>query len=246
MAKPKIQLNDDREPWEQQAKESPQAYQAFSLYRDAGADGSRRSTQKVADRLGKSTQLIHRWCSVYRWVQRCMDWDRHLARQALKAREKEAVEWRKRAAQQVRGKIQSMLLPDIAISAKLQAPNALEELQQLSLSELIALSSRCATGIPNLLRAEAYALGVPESDHGGLLGGDPLANHEDDVLTRTIQEDDDLRAAAANLIQQATVVGSRPRALIAGGVRDSSIAGEVAEPAALDVPVAEDRGVSAP
>ena len=42
--------------WERQKGESAQAYEAFVLYRDLGAE---RSHVKVAQQLGKSLSLIH-------------------------------------------------------------------------------------------------------------------------------------------------------------------------------------------
>jgi hypothetical protein len=64
--------------WEQQEGESSQAFEAFSMYLEMGAD---RSCAKVASRLGKSTQLMTRWSARDGWAKRALAWDRHIARQ---------------------------------------------------------------------------------------------------------------------------------------------------------------------
>lgn len=61
--------------WERQPKESAQAWEAFVIYRDLGY---RRSTAKVARRLGKSTTLIEGWCARWNWVARSDAYLEHL------------------------------------------------------------------------------------------------------------------------------------------------------------------------
>ena len=53
-------------PWERQKGETPQAFEAFSIYRDMG---SSRSTAKVGRKLGKSKNLMDRWSSRWEWVE---------------------------------------------------------------------------------------------------------------------------------------------------------------------------------
>ena len=66
------------ELWEQQENETATAFAAFVLYRDLGL--GIRSTGKVAQELGKSTALIHRWSSRWNWVNRCRVYDQELDR----------------------------------------------------------------------------------------------------------------------------------------------------------------------
>lgn len=66
-------------PWERQPDETPKAYEAFALYRDAGSD---RSIAKVAEKLGKSEALLNRWSSKYEWVKRVAAWDDEADRKA--------------------------------------------------------------------------------------------------------------------------------------------------------------------
>jgi hypothetical protein len=58
--------------WERLDGESPQAFEAFALYRDMGPD---RSLGKVAKQLGKSRSLMERWSVLHHWVNRSDAWD---------------------------------------------------------------------------------------------------------------------------------------------------------------------------
>jgi hypothetical protein len=70
--------------WDRQSGESRQAYQAFTHYRDQGAE---RSGTRTAAGLGKARSLILRWSSKWAWVARCEAWDAELEREAqLRAR----------------------------------------------------------------------------------------------------------------------------------------------------------------
>ena len=62
-------------PWNRQKDESEQAYAAFLIYRDMGAN---RSTEKVRQECGKNKRLIERWSSRWKWVERCRAWDNQL------------------------------------------------------------------------------------------------------------------------------------------------------------------------
>jgi hypothetical protein len=83
----------DPAPWERQADESPQAWEAFALYRDMGND---RSLSKVATSLEKSPELMGRWSSGHSWVARALAYD----------------VWKDRATQALRESSQARLLEE--------------------------------------------------------------------------------------------------------------------------------------
>lgn len=80
-------------PWERQKGETPQAFEAFSIYRDMG---SSRSTAKVGRKLGKSKNLMDRWSSRWEWVERARAYDNDLERQERAEAAKDLKEARKR------------------------------------------------------------------------------------------------------------------------------------------------------
>ena len=64
-------------PWDRQESESPKAFHAFTLYKDAGSE---RSLTHVAQRLHVSKQAIGRWSSQHHWVGRSLAWDNYQSR----------------------------------------------------------------------------------------------------------------------------------------------------------------------
>jgi len=58
--------------WGQRANESDPAYEAFKVYRNAGAQ---RSLRKAAREVGKSRSLIERWSRRHEWQNRIATWD---------------------------------------------------------------------------------------------------------------------------------------------------------------------------
>lgn len=70
-------------PWERQPGESPQAFEAFKIYRDL-PQGT-RSLARVSSELAKSIPLIKRWSSEHNWLDRVDEWDSHQDRIALES-----------------------------------------------------------------------------------------------------------------------------------------------------------------
>src|SRR5690349_20291155 len=58
--------------YDRQPGEGTKAHDAFCTYRDMGPD---RSLRAVAGVLGKARQLLERWSTRYRWVERALAWD---------------------------------------------------------------------------------------------------------------------------------------------------------------------------
>ena len=67
-------------PWERQKGESAQAFEAFFLYLEMGAD---RSIRAVSQELGKSKTLIDRWSRTHNWVERCRAWDNQIRQEQI-------------------------------------------------------------------------------------------------------------------------------------------------------------------
>ena len=112
--------------WERQENESARAYEAFSLYRDMGAE---RSLVKVGHSLGKSRALIERWSSQHDWVDRV---------KALEARDemlrREAVEAHVQAGAEDRGKREAALL-DRGLAVRESAMTQAEKMTNWPLAE---------------------------------------------------------------------------------------------------------------
>ena len=66
-------------PWERQKGESDKAFEAFSIYRDMGAD---RSLRAVGQKLGKSRALMERWSVSYKWLERVRAYENELEKEA--------------------------------------------------------------------------------------------------------------------------------------------------------------------
>lgn len=83
----------DTMPWERQIGESHKAFEAFHEY---CLMGNTRSIRKVAEKLGKSQQLLSRWSSKWDWVNRGREYDNELVRIETEEAKKELAEMRKR------------------------------------------------------------------------------------------------------------------------------------------------------
>ena len=61
-----------RKVWDRLERETTKQYEAFCEYRNMGPD---RSLRAVAEKLGKSEQLMSRWSAKNQWVVRSAEWD---------------------------------------------------------------------------------------------------------------------------------------------------------------------------
>ncbi|MGE3404356.1 MAG: hypothetical protein AB7K63_17325 [Vicinamibacterales bacterium] len=213
-------LDGELEPWERQPGESEKAYAAFLAYRNL--ESGKRSIVKAAKAVGKSYHLLCRWSAQWSWLQRVGDYDRDLERQAHALVAKEIVDYRKRAAQQARNKAQILALPDTAIAQLLNKDR--EALASLSVGELLSLAIKAGQALPNILKAEALALGdITERPE------EPTT--KDDPLLEEIRKNDAARSHLAAALQQ---LGSGAGA--AGGARRRGEPGPVEVGPAPDLP----------
>lgn len=124
--------------WERQEGESREAYEAFSLYRDMGADGGKRSLQAVSNELSKSLTLMKRWSASYNWIERARAYDFHVEDLALRKATQSLAKARERQMA-VGGKLQQMgfaalketTITDPAVALKMIIEGAKLEYKQL-------------------------------------------------------------------------------------------------------------------
>ncbi len=133
------------EAWDCQPEEGPKPWAAFCVYRDM--DPATRSLSRVAKELGKSTALIGRWSSRWRWVGRVRAWDSEIDRQR-RAGQLKAVEDMAR-----RQTAMGILMQSRGIDRLNRMTS--DEMQHLSVLELIRLIE---TGV----RIERIARGNPD------------------------------------------------------------------------------------
>lgn len=80
--------------FERQPRESSKAFAAFKIYMELGTD---RSHARVAEKIGVSTRMIHKWGTKYGWTERVAARDAYLAEVERLAIERvateKAVEW---------------------------------------------------------------------------------------------------------------------------------------------------------
>lgn len=100
-----------KQPWERRQNESAKAHAAFVKYCELGSE---RSCAAVAKELGKSRQLIERWCSRHEWVERVTEYDVWMHQQSLRAQVREVAEMGKRHARQC---VNTLRLVDLNLQA---------------------------------------------------------------------------------------------------------------------------------
>lgn len=138
------------EPWERQKGETSKAWEAFSIYRDMGAD---RSHAKLSQRLSKNTRTIAEWSKKYEWVKRAAAWDAEQDRIARQSQIDEIKKMRKRHA-------------DLASAMLVKAARALQripedEIKATDVSRMVETASK----LERISRGDAGEV-VEERDGG--------------------------------------------------------------------------------
>lgn len=188
----------DAMPWERQRGESEPRWRAFKVYREMDA----RSIRDVAKAVGKSYTLVQRWAIRDGWQERVRAWDNHLDAAAAVAQRKEIIAFRKRAAGQLRAKIQTLMLPAVALSRRIEmAGGSPEVLSELTPHQLMKLAILAARAMPAAIRAEALVLGdvTGREEQIAEAGGT-----EPDALDAAIKASPDARVFMAMAVQLAT------------------------------------------
>lgn len=164
------------EPWERQPGEPSAAFEAFTVYRDLGAD---RSLAKAGQKLGKATHTLERWSVRWQWVARAQAWETAQDRARLQAQLRAAQAAGLRHAALAEQTLTALSQPVQALLARLRDdPDALEDLASRPVEDLLFLIARCAQAMKPVVEVERLARGLA-TEHVALKVGaahDPLAD----------------------------------------------------------------------
>lgn len=157
--------------WERQKNESQQAYEAFVVYRDLGAE---RSITRVVQELNKSRALIGKWSSRFKWVERCRAYDNHLDEIARREAEKRYKEMTSRHIEiattlQTRALKSLKALPEDAISPKYIIQ---------FLDKALAIEKAARSEEAGIVRGGKSAGGQQQDEGGGSLADEIIAAYE--------------------------------------------------------------------
>lgn len=180
---PRIKL-DAPLPWERQAEETPQAWEAFVIYRDMlqlehdGRILGRRSCREVGRRLAKSSRLMDRWAARHDWRPRVQAYDNDLDRDRRAALRSEAILAVREHAQLAAKMVLAIAMPLEALfkPQRLVGPGGYqlvneqgdplfrdrtEDVEAASTPELLMLLKQLAQILPIVTALRAEALGNP-------------------------------------------------------------------------------------
>ena len=160
-------------PWERQDGETARAYEAFSEYRDMGAD---RSLAKVGQKLGKSKAQMEKWSKKYSWVARAEAWDIEQDRLIRIALTKDIGAMRKRHADVAR----AMLMKAARALAKI--PD--DEIKATDISRMVDV----ATKLERISKGDVETV-IEERDGGN--ASDPVQFYIPDNGRDRAEEDDE-------------------------------------------------------
>lgn len=180
---PRIKI-DTPLPWERQPEESPQAWEAFVIYRDMlqlehdGRIEGRRSHRQVAKRVGKHHALMSRWSERHQWKARVAAYDSDLDRDRRAALRSEAILAVREHAQLAAKMVMAIALPLEALfkPRQLLGPSGQailnedgepvvfdrqRDIESASTPELLMLLKQLAQILPIVTALRAEALGNP-------------------------------------------------------------------------------------
>jgi hypothetical protein len=149
-------MTDEREAWERRDSESAESFEAFSFYRDQGADRSLRST---AQYLRKSNAVIMAWSRRDSWVQRCVQYDAYLDSIRRREAEEAIVAMSHRHAESLERTWKILAAPAVELATRLEDPED-KTLKELTTSELLSAVATIGRVMPRLVQAERLVRGI--------------------------------------------------------------------------------------
>ena len=173
-------------PWERQPNESPEAFHAFTLYRDLGParrsldavgkelEGTRtgtaivfaadRAKSKRAPAARRRNGRISQWSREWNWVDRAARWD-ELVDNRLREKQLDEIErMAKRQAQHAELILTVLMRPVVELAQALQDPNRAVALATAPISTLFEMATETAAKLPRIQEAERLARGVRVMD----------------------------------------------------------------------------------
>lgn len=154
------------DPWEPDPKWHKARVEAFSRYRDMGAD---RSLAKLARALGKSKQLVSTWSKENNWVERTAAWDAECDR----VRREEFADTSAALGEQLATDAEklraALLLPAKAAVKRITEAHARGEdpFAGVSNAEIIRLSATAGRAFAQVAHVERLAHGQSTENLGG-------------------------------------------------------------------------------
>lgn len=161
--------------WFRQKGESRKAYEAFANYRDMGMG---RSLPKVAQRLGKSLELMKRWSARHEWVDRTDAFDTNEEFELLVAEREERITMRRNDAR----------------IARMFKQKVVDRLKTLKVEELSP--TQLARWFETAVKVERLSLG----EATGIV--QQQAGELRDDLSKAVEDDPELAEEFAKLLQK--------------------------------------------
>ena len=148
------------EPWNRLADETDRAWEVFLYYRDLGPG---RTQTAVGKHFGINLNGIQaNYVNKYDWKERVLSYDQHEDRLYNAKRATGIKEMATRHSNDLVGFLDALAIPFRALQAKLESdPEALEDLSESTVKQLIDLSVKAGRIIPSMMAAERVARGMP-------------------------------------------------------------------------------------
>lgn len=142
-------MDGEWEPWERRDTETALSFNAFAVYRDAGA---MRSLRKTAREVPTDYKVVANWSVTHQWVDRALAWDRYMDRQrqvALVSRQREVAELHDRVAAALLARAVNRITGQNGVTAL--DPSTLTAREVARLIEVATRVQRSALGMPDHL-----------------------------------------------------------------------------------------------